>query len=202
VQRCIALYEEMKRSGIKPTLKTYHLLISLCTKEGIELTERLFGEMSLKPDLLVYNGVLHCYAVHGDMEKAFNLQKQMIEKSIGLDKTTYNSLILGQLKVGKLCEVRSLIDEMNAREMEPEADTYNIIVKGHCEVKDYMSAYVWYREMQEKGFLLDVCIGNELVSGLKEEWRSKEAEIVISEMNGRMLGDVTVDEDLSATEKL
>ncbi|EFH47770.1 hypothetical protein ARALYDRAFT_350399 [Arabidopsis lyrata subsp. lyrata] len=201
VQRCIALYEEMKTSGIKPTLKTYHLLISLCTKEGIELTKKIFGEMSLQPDLLVYNGVLHCYAVHGDMDKAFNLQKQMIEKSIGLDKTTYNSLILGQLKVGKLCEVRSLIDEMKAREMEPEADTYDIIVKGHCEMKDYMGAYVWYREMQEKGLLLDVCIGDELVSGLKEEWRSKEAENVISEMNGRKLGDVIVDEDLSATER-
>ena len=192
----------MKGSGIKPNLKTYHLLISLCSKEGVELTEKIFGEMSLEPDLIVYNGVLHCYAMHGEMDKALKMQSQMMEKGIDLDKASYNSLIMGQLKVGKPNEARSLFEEMKARGLDPEADTYNIMVKGHCEKKDYMRAYDWYREMQEKGLRVDACIGGDLVTGLREEWKAKEAHTVSSEMNGDKLDDVPVEEALSATEKL
>ena len=53
VQKCLSLYENMKKLGIKPTLDTYHPLISACSEEDMLLADYLFYDMlgmGLSPD--------------------------------------------------------------------------------------------------------------------------------------------------------
>lgn len=102
----------MKGLGIKFNLKIYYFLIGLCIKESVEFIEKIFGEMLLELDLIVYNGVFYCYVMYGEMDKVLKMQNYMMEKGIDLDKMSYNSLIMGQLKRGKFSEVKSLFEEM------------------------------------------------------------------------------------------
>ncbi|KAJ6325756.1 hypothetical protein OIU76_012774 [Salix suchowensis] len=202
--RCFQLYETMKKLGLKPTINTFHPLISGCSKEGIKLKETLFNEMlqmNLSPDRVVYNDMIHFYQEIGHVQKAFALQQEMVDMGIRPDNKTYNSLILGHLKEGKLSETKDLVDDMKVKGLIPEADTYNLLIKGHCDLKDFNGAYVWYREMLENGFLPNVCICNELSTGLRKEGSLQEAQSICSEMIANGMDDLDTNEDLSAVAK-
>lgn len=203
-QKCLELYENMKKLGIKPSLRTYHPLLSGCIREGIVAVEKLFNEMlqiNLVPDLLVYNALIHCYAEHGDVQKALVLHSEMVDQGIRPDKMTYNSLIFGHLREGKLSKVKELVNDMKVKGLIPKADTYNILVKGYCNLKDFGGAYIWYREMFENGFIPSFCIYNELTNGLKQEGKLKEAQILCSEIS--IVGkDAWTNEDQSAVAKM
>ncbi|KAB5539161.1 hypothetical protein DKX38_016694 [Salix brachista] len=204
LQKCLELYETMKKLGLKPTINTFHPLISGCSKEGIKLKETLFNEMlqiNLSPDRVVYNDMIHFYQEIGHVQKAFALQQEMVDMGIRPDNKTYNSLILGHLKEGKLSETKDLVDDMKVKGLIPEADTYSLLIKGHCDLKDFNGAYVWYREMLENGFLPNVCICNELSTGLRNGGSLQEAQSICSEMIANGMDDLDTNEDLSAVVK-
>ncbi|CAK7325091.1 unnamed protein product [Dovyalis caffra] len=204
-QKCLELYETMKKLGLKPTINTYHLLISGCSKEGMELKETLFNEMlqiNLSPDRVVYNAMIHFYQEIGHVQKAFALRQEMVDKGVRPDNMTYNSLILGCLKEGKLLETKDLVDDMKAKGLTPEADTYSMLIKGHCDLKDFNGAYFWYREMLENGFLPNVCICNDLSTGLRQRGRLQEAQIICSEMIANGMDDLNTNGELSGVAKI
>ncbi|KAL7096783.1 hypothetical protein ACP275_10G101300 [Erythranthe tilingii] len=191
----------MKASGIKPTLNTYHPLISACKKDKIDLVEKILEDMSrlnLTPDRVVYNELIQCFVWHGDIQKANVLCSEMSNLGILPDKMTYNSLITGCLKEGNLHGAKDLFDDMIAKEVGPNDGTFNTLIEGHCKVKDFDGASVWYREMLKIGFLPSVAVCNELVSGLRDEGRVKEAEIICSEMSMKGVRE-TSHEDLLAS---
>ena len=95
---------------------------------------------------------LRRHAGHGHTQKAIALHTQMTDKGLKVDKVTYNSLILGHFKAGKLSKVSDIVNNMRAKGLVPKADTYNLLVKGYCELKDFTEAYSWYREMFDNGF--------------------------------------------------
>ncbi|KAJ6433142.1 hypothetical protein OIU84_020210 [Salix udensis] len=204
LQKCLELYENMKKLGLKPTINTFHPLISGCSKEEIKLKDTLFNEMlqmNLSPDRVVYNDMIHFYQEIGHVQKAFALQQEMVDMGIRPDNKTYNSLILGHLKEGKLSETKDLVDDMKVKGLIPEADTYSLLIKGHCDLKDFNGAYVWYREMLESGFLPNVCICNELSTGLRKGGSLQEAQSICSEMIANGMDDLDTNEDLSAVAK-
>ncbi|KAG6437281.1 hypothetical protein SASPL_102194 [Salvia splendens] len=47
--KCLKLFERMKESGLKPTLRTYYPLISVLKKEGLDLVEKM-SQLELAPD--------------------------------------------------------------------------------------------------------------------------------------------------------
>ncbi|KAL7137446.1 hypothetical protein ABFS83_10G092400 [Erythranthe nasuta] len=189
VEKCVELYEKMKASCIKPTLNTYHPLISACKKDKIDLVEKILEDMSrlnLTPDRVVYNELIQCFVWHGDIQKANVLCGEMSNLGILPDKLTYNSLITGCLKEGNLHGSKDLFDDMIAKEVVPNDGTFNTLIEGHCKVKDFDGASV----------CVSVC--NELVSGLRDVGRVKEAEIICSEMSMKGVCE-TLHEDLLAS---
>jgi pentatricopeptide repeat protein len=146
--------------------------------------------------------MIHCYQETGHVQKAFSLQKEMVDMGVRPDNKTYNSLILGHLKEGKLSETKDLVDDMKAKGLIPEADTYSLLIQGHCDLKDFNGAYVWYREMLENGFLPNVCICNELSTGLRKDGRLQEAQSICSEMIANGMDNLDTNEDLSDVAKM
>ncbi|KAJ0013389.1 hypothetical protein Pint_21886 [Pistacia integerrima] len=170
-QKCLELYENMKKLGIEPTLKTYQPLIIGCSEEGIVTVEKLLSEMletNLAPDLPVYNALMHCYVLHRDLQKILALHSEMVDRGIHPDK---------------------------ARGLIPKADTYNILIKGYCELNYFVGAYIWYRETLENGFLPSFGICNELIAGLKRDGRLEEVQIICSEMSAKGMDDWNITED-------
>ncbi|KAJ6773253.1 ATPASE EXPRESSION PROTEIN 3 [Salix koriyanagi] len=201
--RCFQVLEEMEGNGEKPNVISYGSLINcLCKDRKVLEAEMVLRDMmNLSPDRVVYNDMIHFYQEIGHVQKAFALQQEMVDMGIRPDNKTYNSLILGHLKEGKLSETKDLVDDMKVKGLIPEADTYNLLIKGHCDLKDFNGAYVWYREMLENGFLPNVCICNELSTGLRKEGSLQEAQSICSEMIANGMDDLDTNEDLSAVAK-
>ncbi|KAI3471986.1 hypothetical protein Pfo_028674 [Paulownia fortunei] len=186
LEKCLELYEKMKTSGVKPTLTTYHPLISICKKDGLDHVEKIVEEMS------------HSFSAlwHGHIQKANNLCSEMLNLGIPPDKMTYNSLIMGRLKE-EICRARDLFGDMIAKGLAPNDATFNTLIEGHCKLKDFDGGHMWYKEMLKIGFLPSISVCDELLSGLREEGRFKEAEIISSEMSIKGV-DESLHEDLSA----
>ncbi|GAB2300668.1 hypothetical protein Dimus_034702 [Dionaea muscipula] len=200
VSKSLELYETMKNKGIKPTLRTYHPLISGCCKMGLPMVEKIYGDMmcfNVAPDRVIYNSLIHAYVEHGDLDRATAFRDEMMNQRIDLDKMTYNSLIWGYLKVGKVQQVMDLVNDMKARGLILKADTYTVLIDGYCKLKDFGGAYAWFIEMVENGFLLTASICHELINGLKEEGRHHEAQLICSEMSVKGLDDCARSSDLS-----
>ncbi|KAB2607704.1 pentatricopeptide repeat-containing protein [Pyrus ussuriensis x Pyrus communis] len=141
-QKCLELFETIKSLGMKPTLYTYHPLI----------TEKLYSEMlqmGLVPDRVVYNALIHGY---------------MVNQNVYVDRMTYNSLILGHFKQGQISEVKDLVNDMKAQGLTPKADTYTYLLRDTVT-----EGLQWCLLLH--GFLLTVSACNELAYGLQEEVR-------------------------------
>lgn len=154
--------------------------------------ERRFQEMlqmDLVPDRFVYNEMIHGYAEDGNVLKAVSLHQQMLDQGVDSDKVTYNCLILAYLRDGRVSEIKHIVEDMKAKGLIPKTDTYSILVKGHCDLKDFNGAYFWYREMIDVGLSLNARICSLLISGLREEGMLPEAQIVSSELSSRGLNN-------------
>lgn len=87
------------------------------------------------------------------------------------------------MKRGDLEGARILFDEMIGKGLAPNDETFNTLIEGHCQLKDLDGAYMWYREMLKTGLLPRFSVCNELLSGLRQEGRVREVEIISSEMS-------------------
>ncbi|KAG9130946.1 hypothetical protein Leryth_006712 [Lithospermum erythrorhizon] len=185
--------------GIRPTVSTYHSLLTLCKKEqGLELLEKLVHEMDqmfLKLDRVVYNELIYCYAEHCDADKAFALHDEMVKEGISSDITTYNGLLLGCMKKGKFDIAKDLVARMKAEGLTPNVKTYNILIEGHSNLEDFDGAFSWYREMYDNGFIPTLPLCNQLISGLRNEGRTEVADIICSEMCAKGVDGLSTSDD-------
>ena len=77
-----------------------------------------------------------------------------------------------------------------------------MFIDGHCKQKDFLGAYIWYREMLENDLYPPIAICNELLSGLREEGKLEEVRIICSEMSVKGVHDWSLNEDLHAVAKV
>ncbi|KAL4318643.1 hypothetical protein GQ457_18G004890 [Hibiscus cannabinus] len=91
---------------------------------------------------------------------------------------------------------------MKAKGLVPKADTYDLLIKGYCEHKDFIGAYPWYREMFENHFLPRLSTCKELVIGLRGQGRLQEAQIICLEMKAKGMDNWSTNEDLLAAAKI
>ncbi|KAE8687100.1 hypothetical protein F3Y22_tig00111022pilonHSYRG00027 [Hibiscus syriacus] len=155
-------------------------------------------EMHLTPGRRVYNVLIHLYAEHVNVKNAFSLHHEMVDRGICPDKMTYNSMIMGQFNKGNLLEIKDLIGDIKAKGLVPKADTYELLIKGYFEHKDFIGAYLWYREMFENCFLPRFSTCKELVIGLRGKGKLQEAQIICSKMKAKGTDNWRSDEDLLA----
>ncbi|KAJ0795032.1 putative tetratricopeptide-like helical domain superfamily [Helianthus annuus] len=68
-----------------------------------------------------------------------------------MDIHTYNTLIRGLCKTGRLVSARELINEMTLKGCKPNTVTYTILIDGHCKEQRLEEAGEIMREMSKNG---------------------------------------------------
>ncbi|KAJ0807937.1 putative tetratricopeptide-like helical domain superfamily [Helianthus annuus] len=144
------------------------------------------SQMNLSLDRVLYNELIRFYEEVGFVEKVFALHREMINNGVVPDRMTYNSLIIGYLKERKIHESKDVIDQMKAAGLDPKADTYDTMIKGLCDIAMFSEGYVWYREMVANGYFPNVSVARELRTGLEEEGKLQEVQIMDSEMGDKV----------------
>jgi pentatricopeptide repeat protein len=79
-------------------------------------------------------------------------------KEIFLDVVTYNSLIGGFCRVGRLKNALELLHEMQVCGQHSNLQTYAILLDGLCKNLHFQEAMTLFHEMEDKKLHLDIVI--------------------------------------------
>ncbi|KAG5010517.1 hypothetical protein JHK82_019165 [Glycine max] len=133
------LVERMSEQGVLPDDVTFNSRISaLCRAGKVMEASRIFRDMQMdaelrlpRPNVVTFNLMLKGSCKHG-MGDARGLVETMKKVGNFDSLESYNLWLLGLLGNGELLEARLVLDEMAAKDIEPNAYTYNIMVDGLC----------------------------------------------------------------------
>ncbi|KAF5187422.1 Pentatricopeptide repeat-containing protein [Thalictrum thalictroides] len=221
--RCFRILEEMEQLGIKPNEISYENCLYKNNKlpeaeiflrdigdRGIPPNAQIYNMLfvkrprclemlmrNLSPNRVIYNTFIRCHAKYGDAQKAFTLHQEMVEKGIH-NRMSYNSLIMGHCREGNVLQAIQHFFGMEARGIVPISVTYSILIEGHCRSNDFCGAYDWCKEMLAKGFVPSVSICNELITGLENEGKLQQAELLGHELSEKGSFGCIGSSDLSA----
>lgn len=115
------------------------------------------------------------------LDKAMQWYSEMLAKeSAAPDVVTYNIIIDGLCKVGRLTETKKIFADMQ-RSVLPNIRTYNTLINGFCKKGLLDDAMELYTEILNKDNVApDIVTYNSIIDGLCKTGRFSEAENVKS----------------------
>jgi pentatricopeptide repeat protein len=97
------------------------------------------------------------------VDKAYGVFNDMIEHEITPDAISYNSLISGLCRSGRVTEAIKLFEDMKGKECCPDELTFKFIIGGLIRGKKLSAAYKVWDQMMDKGFTLDRDVSDTLI---------------------------------------
>ncbi|KAF5180811.1 Pentatricopeptide repeat-containing protein [Thalictrum thalictroides] len=127
----------------------------------------------IRPNDVTFATLISALCLNGKLDEAFRLREDMVKKygvkpSIYVNTSlikVYSTLISGLFKAGRKGEVVGVLEEMGKTGCKPNTVTYNAMIFGYCNEKDFESAFLVLKEIVEKGYKPDV-ISYNLISAL------------------------------------
>lgn len=140
---------------IKDHLKNHRL------KEALDVLEvRMIEEDRVKPENYIYNLLIDGCAKVGYSKKAFNLFTRMRQRGLKVTGATYTSLFNacanGPWPLDGLNKANRLREVLLEKGHEPNASTYNAMIKAYGRCKDLKTAFLIVDEMTDKKFNIEV----------------------------------------------
>ncbi|KAL3533760.1 hypothetical protein ACH5RR_007281 [Cinchona calisaya] len=136
-------------------------------KRGEKAVET-FGRMrefDCKPELFVYNWILHVVVKNDVILLALAVYNMMLKSNIWPNVATFNILIHGLCKSGKTQDALNLFDEMRKRGVLPNKTTYTLILSALCQAKRTDDALRLFCSMKGRDCLPDNVTYNALLNG-------------------------------------
>eukprot|EP01120_Amphizonella_sp_Union-15-10_P004462 TRINITY_DN15094_c0_g1_i1.p1 TRINITY_DN15094_c0_g1~~TRINITY_DN15094_c0_g1_i1.p1 ORF type:complete len:258 (-),score=28.56 TRINITY_DN15094_c0_g1_i1:20-793(-) len=105
IETMLSLYEEMKAAGIRPTLRTFNILINeLGSAEKYdkmkETFDKMINEYQIKPDVITFHSMVKSYGIRGmvdEMLEVFENSKNFFSP----DESMCRSVLVGLNKAGR-----------------------------------------------------------------------------------------------------
>ncbi|KAJ4969088.1 hypothetical protein NE237_015789 [Protea cynaroides] len=150
--RSVELFEEMHRSGVKPTVVTFVALLSGCThaglvNEGLEYFERMKGEFRIEPTIEHFGCVVDLLGRAGQIERALQfIQEMPMEANVAIW-----GAILTACRVHKNVEVAELAAGRLVSEQPWNRALYVALMSLYRETERWDSVEKVKQEMKEIG---------------------------------------------------
>ncbi|KAJ0230922.1 Pentatricopeptide repeat-containing protein [Hirschfeldia incana] len=154
IDDCWRVYRVMCRVGIHPNAHTFNVLTNV-----------------------VCNGSSFCQV------NEF-LEKMEEEEGFEPDLVTYNTLVSGYCKRGRLKEAFYLYKIMYRRRVVPDLVTYTSLIKGLCREGRVREAHQTFHRMVDRGIKADCVAYNTLVYAYCKEGMMEQAKRLLHEMLG------------------
>lgn len=113
-EKGIALLGEMQDAGVSPSNFTLSVLVKLArnckrTEKAFELTEELCAKYKIRPNVHVYNNLIHVCTASSDLDRALAMARRMLREKVRPDNRTYLLLLRGCFRVKKPMQAASLL---------------------------------------------------------------------------------------------
>lgn len=165
-----------------PDIPNYMSLIRAAGRErnlpkAMELLEQL--EISpLGAHGLVYNCVLEACVLCEDLSAAENLLQRM-QTAGCINIVSYNTFIKILLKFGLDGRIRTTLQQMHRQGLNPNAVTYNSLVKAAVSKQDLQGAWHVIHDMEKDGINPDASTCSILMGGIRHAPAAEEIDKVI-----------------------
>jgi len=113
-ERGVMLLRDMQEAGVGPSNFTLSVLVKLATRsrrpeKAFELCTELTQQYKLRPNVQVYNNLVHACTANRDMQHALQVLEQMLHERIRPDARTYTLLLRGSIAGGDVWETTGLL---------------------------------------------------------------------------------------------
>lgn len=97
-ERGLAVLEEMKSVGVPPSNFTLSVLVKLANRskkpaKAFELCEQICSEFKIRPNMHVYNNLIHACTNYNDFQRSLEVFGQMLSERVRPDGRTYSLLL-------------------------------------------------------------------------------------------------------------
>ncbi|CAL0310501.1 unnamed protein product [Lupinus luteus] len=188
MKKAILTIEEMEERGLKPSSVTFNTLINkLCETDEMDEAERWITRMIEKASFSM-----------NKLEDAYRFFDEMIKNGIDPTIVTFNTLINGLGRNGRLKEAEDLLLQMTSKVdqaetwvkrmiedgVSPTVETYNSLIKGYGQMKHFVRCFEILEEMEKIGIKPNVISYGSLIHCLCKDHKLLDAEIVLADMAG------------------
>ncbi|GAU16020.1 hypothetical protein TSUD_338910 [Trifolium subterraneum] len=184
--RCFEILEEMEKKGIKPNVISYGSLINCLCKDGkLRDAENVLGDMvrrGISPNAEIYNMLIEA-SCSLSMEDAFWFFGEMVINGIDATLVTYNTLINGLGRNGRLKEAEDWFLQITGKGYNPDVITYNSLMSGYAMSGNTAKCLEWYSNMKKRGIKPSIGTFHPLIYSCR-----KEGIVAMEKMFQEMLG--------------
>ncbi|XP_044502827.1 pentatricopeptide repeat-containing protein At3g61520, mitochondrial-like [Mangifera indica] len=177
LDKAYEMLAEMEAAGIRPDCVTYNTLISYLSKDGNflaarQLMKRMLDD-GLVPTVVTYGALIHAYCLHGMVDEALKIFRDMNSASNVAPNTVICNILVDSLCKNNQVDVAlSLMDNMKVKEVKPNTATFNAMFKGLREKNMLDEALKLMDEMVEHA-----CHPNYISMEILTEWLSAAGEL-------------------------
>ncbi|ORX90658.1 TPR-like protein [Basidiobolus meristosporus CBS 931.73] len=177
--KALALFKDMKSSGVQLNGVTYCILFSVLKQVGtfgeVQLHQQELVIRGIPANLMLYNNLMDTYAKLHRMEKVLQVYNEMQKINIEPNAITYTILIDGYGKNGQVGKARRYFDEMLRKGILPTTKTYNVLIQLCTSRNDISQAVAYYEDMAKRGLKPTQVTYETVLAGCL---RSKRADLV------------------------
>ncbi|XP_042497216.1 pentatricopeptide repeat-containing protein At5g15280, mitochondrial [Macadamia integrifolia] len=169
------LMEEVVRQGWILDQAAYnHLIRGFCKEKSfIEafgvLDARL--KMNMVPCVDVCTLLIPQLIRFHRMKKVMALKEMIFNEETTACLSVYNAIVKGLCKMGKVGEATLQFEEMLAKGIQPDPETYNLMVQGYCGINNLRGALEFIASMTRMNFSLSISSYRNLVCCICMEGR-------------------------------
>lgn len=169
------VFEGMKSIGISPSIITFNSLFMILLKRGrlgkvFELYDEMLKTYGVKPDSFTFNVLIRGFVKNSMIDEAFRMFREMDKFKCEPDLVTYNTIIDGLCRAGKVSIARNVVNGMHNKceSLRPNVVSYTTLMRGYCGKREIEEALDVLKEMVGKGIKPNQFTYNTIIKGLCE----------------------------------
>lgn len=181
-EKAVEILKEMEEKRVEITAVTFTTILDALYRQGkSEEAEKLWDVMvenGCEIDVAAYN-VRIMYAHGGDPENVKALINEISNVGLKPDTISYNYLMTCYCKSGMMDEAKEVYEGLEENGCNPNAATFRTLVYYLCRNGDYEKGYKVFKESVKVHKIPDFATMKNLVEGLVEKKKMKEAKGLI-----------------------
>jgi pentatricopeptide repeat protein len=184
-QEALALFNQMKKTGIKPNHFIFASVLPACSnmaalEHGMEVHEEIIRQ-GFHSDVFVQSGLVDMYAKCGNLEDA----RQVFDKMSQRDVVAWTAMITGYAQNGQGVEALRLFREMKADGVKPNLLTFTGVLPACANLAALEQGTEIHDEIVSSGFGSDVLVESALVDMYAKCGSIKKARDLFDKMPQR-----------------
>ncbi|GBG84856.1 hypothetical protein CBR_g39232 [Chara braunii] len=182
-----SLYEEMKASGEKISLRSFNVMVNLYGKaERAEAAERVVDEMiqrGVKPSEFTYNMLISLWRKAGDVERALAIFQRMKDAGVHPSDMTYNTVLSMYVRRGMFTDGEKLMNVLLGQGRVLAYPTYSLGINMFRWARKFDRAVDVWNHMLDNGCKPDMPAYGAILEAYAKMGAAEEAEKLWKELH-------------------